>query len=193
VKTMNAKCAAILVDPHPCCHIVYPYTDENLGSQAVCLFASSGIRQGEGVILIMARSHCNPINRLLEAEGFNVSSLQKAGKLTSIVADDLLSCIMVDGVLDENLFKATIGAIINRARASTSNGHQSKVRIFGEMVSLLWNANLAATTRLEELWNGVIDIYDVSILCTYALRGTAHDTLPESLIALHSHNIASQQ
>jgi len=64
---------------------------------------------------------------------------------------------MVTGFLDENLFKASIDGIINRARGSASDGHQSNVRIFGEIVSLLWNANLAATTRLEELWNGVID------------------------------------
>jgi hypothetical protein len=27
---MNAKGASILVNPHPCGHIVYPYTDEGL-------------------------------------------------------------------------------------------------------------------------------------------------------------------
>jgi hypothetical protein len=184
--------SAILVDPNPCCHIVYTSNDETLLIQAVCLFASSGVRQGESVVLIMAKSHCNPINRRLKAEGLNVSSLQKDGKLISIVADDFLSLIMVNGVLDENLFRASITAIINRARAG-GNGSKSRVRIFGEMVSLLWKVNLAATTRLEKLWNEVIDAYGVSILCTYALRRTARDVFPESLIALHSHNIASQQ
>lgn len=37
---------------HPCGHIVYPYTDETLVWQAVCLFACAGQRDGEGVILI---------------------------------------------------------------------------------------------------------------------------------------------
>src|ERR1700681_5096403 len=58
---MNAKGAAILLDPHPCCHIVYPYTDESLVGQAVALFASAGLRDGEGVVLIMSCNHCAPI------------------------------------------------------------------------------------------------------------------------------------
>src|SRR5436309_15828778 len=111
VKTMNAKCAAILADPHPRGHIVYPYTDENRLSQVVCRFASAGISKGEGVILIMARSHCDSINRRLAAEGFDILTLRQAGKLSYIVADDLLSRIMINerleqgGMLDERLFK----------------------------------------------------------------------------------------
>jgi len=40
---------------------------------------------------------------------------------------------MVDGTLNEDLFRSTIGALIDRARASVSNGCPGKVRIFGEM------------------------------------------------------------
>lgn len=52
---MNPKASALLVDPHPCGHIVYPYTDRNLLAQAVCLYASAGLRKNEAVILITAR------------------------------------------------------------------------------------------------------------------------------------------
>jgi hypothetical protein len=54
---MNASGAAILVNPHPCGHILYPYTDEGLVGQAVTLFASAGLRAGEGVVLIMSEDH----------------------------------------------------------------------------------------------------------------------------------------
>lgn len=123
----------------------YPYTDENLVSQAVCLYASAGLRNGEGVILIMAAAHCDSINGRIAAEGFDVEAL-----------------------------KATLG----------------QVRVFGEIVSLLRGTNLPATTRLEELWSQAIDNHSVSVMCTYALCGSAHETLPESLTALHSHSLA---
>lgn len=55
---MNFYGAAVLANPHPCGQIVYLYTDENLVGQAVCLFSSAGIRDWEGVILIMAADHC---------------------------------------------------------------------------------------------------------------------------------------
>jgi hypothetical protein len=38
----------------PCGHIVYPHIDEGLVGQAVCLFTSAGLREGDGAILIMA-------------------------------------------------------------------------------------------------------------------------------------------
>jgi len=43
----------LLVDPHPCRHIVYPYNDEEKGINAVYLFASSGLSKGESVVLIV--------------------------------------------------------------------------------------------------------------------------------------------
>ena len=78
---MNAKAAAILAEPHPCGHIVYPYTDEGLVGQAVSLFASAGLRKGEGVILIMTAAHCDSITLRLITEGFDVEALQTRGRL----------------------------------------------------------------------------------------------------------------
>ena len=69
-----------------------------------------------------------------------------------------------------------------------SNGHPAKVRVFGEMVSQLRHKDLAGTTRLEELWNEVIEEHSVALLCTYALDHP-HDHLPKALIDLHSQSI----
>jgi hypothetical protein len=184
---VNPNGAAILTNPHPCGHIVYPYTDENLVGQAVCLFASAGLRDGEGVVLIMAKSHCEPIKLRLHIEGFDVEAYERSGQLTCVTTDDLLEKFMASGRLNEGIFRSTIGRLIGRARASVSD-HLGKVRIFGEMVSQLRITDLIATTRLEELWDEVIKNHSVSLLCTYALHN-ANDYIPQSLIALHSHNI----
>jgi hypothetical protein len=76
---MTTECTALLVNPHPCAHIVYPYTDVHRVEQAVSLFASSGIRDGEGVILIMTADHCKPIRLRLQREGFNVATHECSG------------------------------------------------------------------------------------------------------------------
>src|ERR1700686_1783627 len=152
---MNSFGAAILANPHPCGHIVYPYTDENLVGQAVCLFASAGLRDGEGVILIMTNAHCEPIKLRLQIEGFNVERYERSGQLTCVTTDELLGTFMAGGSLDEEMFRSTIGNLIDRAKAAASNGHPGKVRIFGEMVSQLRPTDLTVTTRMEELWNEV--------------------------------------
>jgi hypothetical protein len=185
---MNSFGAAILANPHPCGHIVYPYTDENLVGQAVCLFASSGLRDGEGVILIMTAEHCEPIRLRLQVEGFNVEAYERSGQLTCVTTDDLLAKFLADGALHEERFHATISGLIDRAKASIRSEHPAKVRVFGEMVSQLRNSNLTATTRLEELWNEVVSQHSVALLCTYALHH-ASEHIPQALIELHSHNI----
>jgi hypothetical protein len=185
---MNAKGAALLLDPHPCGHIVYPYTDEGLVGQAVALFASAGLRDGEGVILIMSSNHSEPIKVRLQVEGINQEAYERSGQLICIKSEDLLARFITDGVLDAGLFQSTVGRLIDQARASVSNGRSGKVRIFGEMVSQLRDRNLGATTQLEELWNQVIKEHSVALLCTYALHG-AEDHIPRDLMDLHSHNI----
>jgi hypothetical protein len=188
MESMNSSGASILANPHPCGHIVYPYTDEGLVGQAVCLFASAGIREGDGVILIMSANHRESIKVRLQLEGISTVDYERSGQLICVTAEDLLAQFISDGRIDEALFKSTIGGLINQARARAGDGHGARVRVFGEMVSQLRGKNLPATTRLEELWNEVIQDHSVALLCTYALDH-ANDQVPEALIDLHSQSI----
>jgi len=185
---MNAKGASILVNPHPCGHIVYPYTDECLVGQAVALFASAGLRDKEGVILIMSRDHYEGFKLRLQLEGINTDSYERSGQLVCKTAEETLAKFKRDDLIDEDLFRSSVGGLIERVKTSITNGSPGKVRLFGEMVSQLRGTNLRATTRLEELWNEIIEQHSVSLLCTYTLAG-ADDHVPDVLVALHSHSI----
>jgi hypothetical protein len=186
---MNANSAAILTDPHPCGHIVYPYTDESLVGQAVTLFASGGLRNGEGVILVMTRAHYDSIKLRLVIEGYDVDSLERSGQLACVSAEDLLAQFLVEGVPDEDIFKSILSRMIADSRATTGKGTDGRVRLFGEMVSLLWNADLGATISLEEMWGRIIEQHSVSLMCTYALGG--RKDIPGELHALHSYSLQS--
>ena len=89
--SMTTECTALLANPHPCAHIMYPYVDENHVEQAVSLFAGPSIRNGEGVFLIMTTDHCEPITLRLQREGFNVAECERSGQLTCIGAAEFLS------------------------------------------------------------------------------------------------------
>jgi KaiC/GvpD/RAD55 family RecA-like ATPase len=187
---MNATAASILADPHPCSHIVYPYTDEVHVTEAVCLFTSAGLRKSEAVPLIMTKDHRDAIRKRLEKDGFNLAALERTGQLRFIDAEELLSTFMVNGTPDSTLFESSVRKIIDQAKVSSGSRPHRRVRVFGEMVSLLWNANPGAAQTLEELWNQAIKTHSVSLLCTYALGGKAMAAFPQSLLACHSHNLA---
>ena len=70
------------------------------------------------------------------------------------------------------------------------SGGNGKVRVFGEMVDLLWRSNQPAAIRLEQLWNDLIEGSDLSLFCAYS-TSHVHDTFPEALRAPHSHIIPS--
>jgi hypothetical protein len=184
---MNATGEAILTHPDPDGHFVYPYTNESQFSEAVCLFISSGFRKGGSALLVMTDSHCTAVYRKLQDDGLDVAELEARGRLVCKTAESLLGTFMFDGIIDEHRFKTTVGHLIETARASSSNG---EVRVFGEMVDLIWIPNPQATQRLEELWNQVIKLHSVPLLCAYSLGGTRPEVLPESLLECHSEALA---
>src|ERR1700692_2513686 len=113
---MNATGADLLAHPHPCGHIVYPYTDEGLVGQAVALFASAGIRDEEGVVLIMSRDHCESIRLRLQLEGIDSTAYEHTGQLICVLSEELLASFLRNDIIDEDLFRSNLDALINRAK-----------------------------------------------------------------------------
>jgi len=192
---MTSKTASLLTDPQPHSHIVYPSTDESLIAEAVGVFASAGLKKGEAVVLVTTEARREVIERHLQADGFDVRSLENRGQVAFLEAGELLSVFLREGMPDAELFKTSVARVIERAGTNSETGETRKVRIFGEMVSLLYmGSNTPAAERLEEFWNEMVEAYSVSLFCAYslALKPGGH-AFPQSLIDSHSHHIAEQQ
>jgi hypothetical protein len=186
---MNSTGIEILSNPQPCAHIVYPYTDDTQLADAVCLFAGSGRQKGEGVLLVLSGPHYDPVRQRLERDGFNLAELEESGQLVCENAQSLLDNFLFDGIIDEHKFKTKIDRMIEKAKLGTGARKHGLVRVFGEMVDLIWGPHPKATERLEELWNEVIRIHSVPLLCAYSIAGTPN-ALPWRLESCHSHAIS---
>ena len=186
---MNSTGIEILSNPQPCAHIVYPYTDDAHLVDAVCLFTSSGLHKGEAFVLVLSEPHYAPVRQRLEREGIELAALEETGQLICANAGNLLANFMLDGIIDEHKFKTKIDRMIERAKTGTGSRKHGLVRVFGEMVDLIWEPHPLATERLEELWNEIIKIHSVPLLCAYSLAGTSN-ALPQPLVSCHSHAIS---
>ena len=98
---------------------------------------------------------------------------------------------MVDGWPDAQRFADVVGNII--ARAGSRYPH---MRVFGEMVALLWAAGHGdATLHLEALWHDLLKTYAFPLLCAYPIRGFvkgAHAQQFPTICAAHSHVIPAE-
>jgi hypothetical protein len=138
----------------------------------------------------LSDAHYDPVRERLKRQGFNLADLEATGHLSCKNARNLLDTFMFDGVVDEHKFKTNIGRMIATVKAGSPNGKDRQVRVFGEMVDLIWQPNPKATERLEELWDEVIREHSVPLLCAYALGGAR--TLPPELLSCHSHAISER-
>lgn len=187
---MNAKSLEMLVNP-PCdARIVYSYTEESQVAEAVGVFAIAGIRKNEAILLLMTEAHYDPILRRLRSGGLDVDALTASGQLVCETAESLLSSFMVGGIIDEMICESKLGGLIGKAKASVEG---RSVRVFAEMVSLIWQSRLGATERLERLWNEMIRKHTVPLLCAYAMAGNGMDALPVALRKCHSHHLDSRE
>jgi hypothetical protein len=158
-------------------HIVQFYDDDVFLSDSVASFIKVGLKVNDTLFIIATEAHGSDLHKVLTPS-------ELANKhLVFFDAASLLSKIMVDDWPNQSIFMEVVGNRIQQA------GQRGRVRVFGEMVSVLWaEGKHQAALRLEELWNTLQTLQPISILHAYphATFTTTED--PQSLLAVyHAH------
>jgi hypothetical protein len=147
-----------------CEHVVQFYRDEKILLDALEGFAGNGLRAGdESVVVIATAGHLHELEKRLRAGGIDVDRVRWQNRYFALLAEEFLRGFMVNGWPDEDRFDEAVGGVIERAR-----GNGRKVRVFGEMVAVLWARGLfSATLRLEQLWTGLTHSEELLVFCAY--------------------------
>jgi hypothetical protein len=161
---------APLRTPQPCDHLIQLYTDPARLTAVATSFLGSGLAGGEAAVIIATPGHAELFTRALASQGFDVPRLLGWRQLEVLDAERCLGRFMVDGMPDGAAFASLITATLDTVRA----GGYAKIRLYGEMVNVLWNQNLEATHRLETLWNELLADQQVSLLCAYHIDAFDH-------------------
>ncbi len=154
--------------PHRSEHTVQFYETDEFLVRSLGRFIREGLETGESCIVVATGAHHQRVETYLLAQGVDLHPASKQGAYLALDAEETLSAFMVAGSPDPARFTSIIGDIIERAAA---RGHP--VRVFGEMVALLWmDGNQAAAIELERLWNDLRDNpYPFALFCAYAMGG----------------------
>jgi hypothetical protein len=130
-------------------HAVQFYRQDAGLFDAVGTYLADGIRDGDVSVVVATEPHLRGFESALVTAGTDPVAARADGLLVSVDADATLARVVRSGRLDRAAFTSTMETVMHRAVDS-----RRPVRMFGEMVSLLWNAgDVIGAIELETLCN----------------------------------------
>jgi hypothetical protein len=155
----------------PTNHVLQIYDNDDIFIDTLAGFVGGGINAGESVIIVATNTHLKALESRLISYGISVDSLIRDDRYLPIIAEEMLQKFMVDCWPDEQLFNETVTDVLEKAKI-----HNRKVRVFGEMVAVLWeNGHNGATLQLEHLWNKFCEMETFCLFCAYPKTGFTQD------------------
>ena len=155
----------VLRRPSPCDHLVQAYTDDTYLGAIVADYLSAGFERQEAAVIIATPAHVSLFIDRLTAIGIDVAAVAAGRCLLFLDAAQTLARFTVNGQPDRALFLDAVAAALNHVRSSS----RRDVRLYGDVIDLLWGQSLEATVELERLWSGVLRDERLSLLCAYRL------------------------
>ena len=154
------------VDPSG--HIVQFYESDDFLLDALTEFVCTGLDAGDACLVIATPEHRAALEHRLTRDGTDgLAAARARGTYVARDAGETLSTFMVDGAPALGRFFEVTTALLSRA---AKDGRP--VRIYGEMVALLWvEGNHTGAIRLEELWNDLRNRYRFLLCCGYPMQG----------------------
>lgn len=165
---MGASAAATPQTPPSCGHehLVEFYETDAFLVRTVTDFVAPALRNGGGAVVVATPEHRGAFSAAIRAAGVSLEEAVEAGRYLALDAADLLSAFMLDGSPDPVRFRERVTPVLDRAGAGGR-----EVRVYGEMVALLWaGGDVASTIALEDLWNDLASVRRFSLLCAYPMR-----------------------
>ncbi|MEP7202951.1 MAG: MEDS domain-containing protein [Ilumatobacteraceae bacterium] len=144
-------------------HVVQFYQHDDELVATVTRYVMDAMQADEAVVVVTTADHAVAFDAALSMGGVDPIAARADGTLVSFDAGEALSRFMVDDWPDADAFANEVGNVI---RGLVGAGRS--VSVFGEMVSLLWDAgHVGAAIELESIWNDLGRSVPFSLLCAY--------------------------
>ena len=147
-------------------HFAQLHRDSQALTEAVTLYLETGLRRGNGVVVIATPAHIDLFLARLREQDLDAGRFLKSGQLELHDAELTLRKFMCNDVPLWEDFRRALGAVFERVQAFG----RGTTRAYGEMVNVLWQeGKQGAAIALEEYWNELARLYPFSLFCSYML------------------------
>ena len=167
-------------------HVVVFYHESELAS-VVGSYLLEAISDGGVAIIVATPEHRMWVNAWLMQAGVDLASATTSGSYIILDARQTMDGFVRGNWPDPASFWKTISPVLAAAA-----GRRRRVRVFGEMVALLWDAgHTDAAIELEALWNEMARQHTFSLLCGYPLASVRGDQHGDALSRVCDSHTAS--
>jgi hypothetical protein len=157
-------------------HTVVFYHDNELAS-VVGSYLLQAIRDGGVAIIVATPEHRIWVNAWLMQAGVDLAAATTNGSYVILDARQTMDGFVIGDWPDAASFWSTLSPVLTAAAR-----RRRPVRVFGEMVALLWEArHTDAAIELEALWNEIAKQHTFSLLCGYPLASVGADEHSDAL------------
>ena len=144
-------------------HAVLFYRDEQELTERVSAYLLPAVQDGGVAIVVASPAHRLSFEGYLAGAGADVANARARGSYLAPDAGETVRGFMVADWPDAGGFWQAISPLLREAARAGQ-----PVRVFGEMVSLLWEAGrIDAAIEVEAMWNELGGQYPFSLLCAY--------------------------
>jgi signal transduction histidine kinase/CheY-like chemotaxis protein len=172
-------------------HFVQFYEEDEALLNSLGGYIGMGLSLNDACIVVATKAHREALDKRLQEYGLDAFAARASMQYVPLDAAETLTMLMVDGFPDPGRFTEVIGGLVTRAASSGR-----RVRIFGEMVALLWEqGNTEATLYLEGLWNELSKTQPFMLFCAYSMNACGGEALADSVkdvCASHSRVIPAE-
>ena len=138
-------------------------SDQQLASD-VAGFVAPAVRTGDRTIVLATGEHREMFEAELARIGCDPAVARARGTLAFFDARAMLDSLLVGGRLTESRFTEVVSPMMLDAERSSR-----RVRVYGEMVDLLWREGEVATAvSLEQCWNRLLATSRCDLHCAYS-------------------------
>jgi len=170
-------------------HVLQLYENDVIFIDTLIGFVESTIRANQIAIVIATNSHLTALEAQLENHGHTIEKLIADHIFIPVSAEDTLDEVFVDDSVDENRFMQVLSNFLDHAKHN-----QKKVRVFGEMVALLWaQGNKDAALQLEHVANRISKQEAFIRYCAYPKELFTADGSDKSVCDCHSKIISGSE
>jgi hypothetical protein len=148
-------------------HAVQIYDGLDELAESVAAFLAAGLEAGEPALVVATGEHWTCFAARLARRGWDVEKMERHGVLAVRDAEAALAAIMTGANPSPLRFEQVVAAAVD---AAAERFPARRLRVFGEMVDLLWQrGQIDAALALEELWNDLATTRRFSLLCGYGV------------------------